>query len=121
MVNVLFCPHLQCAGKGVEYGLRPILFIVDDEPVILQILRNVFEDEPYRVTCVANGEDALRVIQEQGDLLLTDKNLPDINGIELLRQAKEQDPNTEVIIITRICLSLKQRLQHWNWMHLTMF
>lgn len=79
----------------------PHLLIVDDEPVILQILRNVFEDEPYRVTCVANGEDALRVIQEQGcDLLLTDKNLPDINGIELLRQAKEQDPNTEVIIIT---------------------
>jgi len=79
----------------------PHLLIVDDEPVILQILRNVFEDEPYRLTCVSNGTDAIRVIEQQGcDLLLTDKNLPDVNGIELLRLAKAHDPNTEVIIIT---------------------
>ena len=39
----------------------PHLVIVDDEPVILQILRNVFEDEPYRLTCVNNGTDAVRV------------------------------------------------------------
>jgi signal transduction histidine kinase len=79
----------------------PHLLIVDDEPVILQILRNVFEDEPYRLTCVSSGSDAIRVIEQQGcDLLLTDKNLPDVNGIELLRRAKAHDPNTEVIIIT---------------------
>jgi C4-dicarboxylate-specific signal transduction histidine kinase len=79
----------------------PHLVIVDDEPVILQILRNVFEDEPYRLTCVNNGTDAVRVMEQQGcDLLLTDKNLPDVNGMELLRIAKSLDPNTEVIIIT---------------------
>jgi len=79
----------------------PHLLIVDDEPVILQILRNVFEDEPYRLTCVSNGTDAIRVIEQQGcDLLLTDKNLPDVNGIELLRLAKQRDSSTEVIIIT---------------------
>jgi signal transduction histidine kinase len=77
------------------------LLIVDDEPVILQILQAVLEGEPYRITAVGTGREAATVIQEQGcDLLLTDKNLPDISGIELLRQAKAKDPFTEVIIIT---------------------
>ena len=77
------------------------LLIVDDEPVILQILRAVFEDEPYRLTAVGTGADARRGIEEQGcDLLITDKNLPDLSGLELLRLAKERNPYTEVIVIT---------------------
>lgn len=79
---------------------RHLLF-VDDEPVILQILRAVFEDEPHRVTCVGTGAEALRILDEQGcDVLLTDKNLPDLSGIELLRAAKERNPSCEVIVIT---------------------
>ncbi|MGB0641430.1 MAG: ATP-binding protein [Myxococcota bacterium] len=74
---------------------------MDDEPVILQILKAVFDDEPVRLTCVGSGKDAQRVLEEQGcDLLITDKNLPDINGLELLQQAKEVNPFSEVIIIT---------------------
>jgi len=77
------------------------LLIVDDEPVILQILKAVFEDEPVRLSCVGTGADARRIIEEQGcDLLITDKNLPDINGLELLRLAKDANPFSEVIIIT---------------------
>ena len=80
---------------------RKHLLIVDDEPVILQILKAVFEDEPVRLTCVGSGSDAKTVLEEQGcDLLITDKNLPDINGLELLQMAKGINPFTEVIIIT---------------------
>ena len=80
---------------------RKHLLIVDDEPVILQILKAVFEDEPVRLTCVSNGRDAQRVLEEQGcDLLITDKNLPDVNGLELLKLAKELNRFTEVIVIT---------------------
>lgn len=80
---------------------RKHLLVVDDEPVILQILKAVLEEEPYRVTLLSSGREALRVLQEDHvDLLLTDKNLPDIGGIELLRAAKERDPLTEVVIIT---------------------
>jgi two-component system NtrC family sensor kinase len=84
-----------------EPGRQKHLLIVDDEPVILQILKAVFDDEPVRLTCVGSGKDAQRVLEEQGcDLLITDKNLPDINGLELLQQAKEINPFSEVIIIT---------------------
>ncbi len=80
---------------------RKHLLIVDDEPVILQILKAVFDDEPVRVTCVGTGRDAQRVLEEQQcDLLITDKNLPDVNGLELLQHAKRINPFTEVIIIT---------------------
>jgi len=77
------------------------LLIVDDEPVILQILRAVFDDEPHRLTCVGTGREALTILQEQGcDVLLTDKNLPDVGGMDLLRVAREVQPDCEVIVIT---------------------
>ncbi len=89
------------ADTAVEPARPAHLLIVDDERVILQILRAVFEDEPYRITTVATGNDARRVIEEQGcDILITDKNLPDLGGLDLLRLAKEQDPSTEVIVVT---------------------
>ncbi len=77
------------------------LLIVDDEPVILQILQAVFEDEPYRLTAVGTGKEARQVIETQGcDVLITDKNLPDVSGMELLRLAKNAQPLCEVILIT---------------------
>jgi C4-dicarboxylate-specific signal transduction histidine kinase len=77
------------------------LLIVDDEPVILQILKAVFEDEPYRLTTAGSGTEALKVIEGEGcDLLITDKNLPDVSGLDLLRIAKQKNPIAEVIIVT---------------------
>lgn len=82
-------------------GSRKHLLIVDDEPVILQILKAVFEGEPYRLSLVATGREALAVLDaEPVDLLLTDKNLPDVNGLEILRAAKAKNALTEAIIIT---------------------
>ncbi|HJN73400.1 MAG TPA: ATP-binding protein [Myxococcota bacterium] len=77
------------------------LVIVDDEPVILQILHAVFEDGPYAVTTCQNGKQAMETMRTEGvDILLTDKNLPDVNGLELLRFAKDVNDLAEVIIIT---------------------
>ncbi len=79
----------------------PHILIVDDEPVILQILSAVFEGEGHIITCVGTGTEALEVLQTKGcDLLITDKNLPDVNGMALLRACKERDPLAEVIVIT---------------------
>jgi C4-dicarboxylate-specific signal transduction histidine kinase len=79
----------------------PHLLLVDDEPVILQILRAVFQEEPYRLTAVGTGSEALSVLADQGcDVLLTDKNLPDVSGLELLKAAKAKDHDIEVIVIT---------------------
>ncbi|MEE2749985.1 MAG: hybrid sensor histidine kinase/response regulator [Myxococcota bacterium] len=77
------------------------LVIVDDEPVILQILGVVFEEGNWLVSSCSSGTEALEVMRSQGvDILLTDKNLPDVNGLELLREAKEINDLAEVIVIT---------------------
>lgn len=80
---------------------RPVLIAVDDEPVILQIFQAVLEEEPYRLLTAATGKAALALIEEHGcDLLLTDKNLPDTNGLELARVVRARDPQAEVIVVT---------------------
>lgn len=80
---------------------RKHLLVVDDEPVILQILRSVFEPEPYRLTLARSLTEASAVLEsEHVDLVLTDKNLPDGNGLDLVRAAKARDPLTECVVIT---------------------
>ncbi len=77
------------------------LIIVDDEPVILHLLTSVFEDEPYVVVPCKDGTTALAAMEAGGvDVLLTDKNLPDLSGLDLLRHAKRIQPDSEGIIIT---------------------
>ncbi|MCB9685902.1 MAG: response regulator [Alphaproteobacteria bacterium] len=77
------------------------LIIVDDEPVVLQLLAAVFRgEEGLQVVRCADGASALAAIEEGVDVLLTDKNLPDVGGLELARRAKERQPDSEVIIIT---------------------
>lgn len=77
------------------------LVVVDDEPIILSLLVSIFEEEPWDVVACSNGETALEAMRSGGvDVLLTDKNLPDIGGLELLRAAKGMQTDCEGIIIT---------------------
>lgn len=77
------------------------LIIVDDEPVILNLLTSIFIDSPWDLVSCADGNSALKAMREGGvDVLLTDKNLPDVGGLELLREAKSLQPDAEGIIIT---------------------
>lgn len=93
--------ELRLSTPGAPAERKKHLLLVDDEPVILQVLKAVFEGEPYRLTSVANGKDALAVIATGNvDLVITDKNLPDVGGIEILRAAKAKEPLIEVIILT---------------------
>jgi C4-dicarboxylate-specific signal transduction histidine kinase len=76
------------------------LVLVDDEPVILNLLASVLEGDDFDVVPCADGRTGLAEIERGCDVLLTDKNLPDVNGIELLRRARELHPDCEGIIIT---------------------
>ena len=82
-------------------ALSERLYIVDDEPVVLEIFEMLFANEPYDVSSFATGSEALQRIRQEGvDVLLTDKNLPDVGGLELLRAAREKDPDSQTILIT---------------------
>jgi len=86
-------------GRSKEKGLR--VLVVDDEEVIRVLFRDVLEDMGYRVRVAANGESAIKVLEEEPfDLIITDIRMPGIDGMELLRISKENYPEIDVIIIT---------------------
>jgi len=76
------------------------LIIVDDEPVVLDLLASMFDGSPYDVVACANGTEATAAMDRGVDVLLTDKNLPDIGGIELVRYARRIQADAECLIIT---------------------
>jgi C4-dicarboxylate-specific signal transduction histidine kinase len=78
---------------------RGRLIIVDDEPVILELMVSLFGDSHEVVAC-ATGQQALAAMALGVDVLLTDKNLPDIGGLDLLDHARRLQPDAEVLIIT---------------------
>jgi len=75
------------------------ILLVDDEEGIQLLYREEFEDEGYAVTTAYNGKEALEKFQQdQPDLVILDINMPGLNGIEILRQMKEINPDLPVIL-----------------------
>jgi len=77
------------------------ILIVDDEKNILHTLSPILQDEGYEISTAANGTDALRLVREDAPLaVLLDIWLPDIDGIEVLKKIKEQQPEIIVIMMS---------------------
>jgi len=77
------------------------ILIVDDEMSLRYLLEEVMTDDGYSVTTAANGEEALRLFHEQSfPLVITDIRMPGIDGIELLQRIRQDNEDTQVIIIT---------------------
>jgi CheY-like chemotaxis protein len=77
------------------------VLVVDDEPVVLTVLREALRRGGYRVTTAASAEEAIALFDRQRfDLVLTDKNLPGASGLEVLRVARKLIPPPAVVLIT---------------------
>ena len=77
------------------------ILVLDDDPVVTLSCKRILGAEGYNIITAEKGEDALKKIAgEEFDLLITDIRLPDINGVEVLRQSKIIQPKLDVVIIT---------------------
>ena len=77
------------------------LLIVEDEDTLRESLKRVFAREGYEVEVARSAEAALTVTEEQSfDLIITDIILPGMDGIELLRRCREQNPEQLIIVMT---------------------
>lgn len=77
------------------------ILLVDDEPMMLNNIGRLLENEGYRVTRAENGEKALQCLGESGfDLVLTDLVMNKVDGMVVLEQAKKTDPDIMVIMLT---------------------
>ncbi|HZU22494.1 MAG TPA: response regulator, partial [Terriglobales bacterium] len=95
-------------SKAVAIPMRPSdatasgrVLIIDDEHEIRESLQTLLELEGYSVTTACNGADGLeQAANEPHDLVLLDYALPDMNGMEVLRELQERDCQLAVIMIT---------------------
>ncbi|HMB16437.1 MAG TPA: hybrid sensor histidine kinase/response regulator [Pelovirga sp.] len=75
------------------------LLIVDDEPLIRDLCASVFDT--YNVLQAEDGFDALKFLnQDDVDIVLTDVNMPNIDGLEFLRIIRQERPDLPVILMT---------------------
>jgi DNA-binding response OmpR family regulator len=77
------------------------ILVVDDEKNILKLYKAELEDEGYNIVTANSGKEALDVFrQENPDLVTLDIMMPDIDGIQVLRQLKQENPQVPVIMLT---------------------
>ena len=80
---------------------KGIIHIIDDEPIIHEILGQLLTGEGYEVELSSTGKEALEKHSGDAfDLILLDLLMPEMDGIEVLKKLKKIDPQTLIIIIT---------------------
>ena len=77
------------------------LLIVDDERKICDVLSRFFESKGFQTSAVQSGREATdRLAAQQPDYLLLDVRMPDMSGLEVLRQAKARYPELTVVMVS---------------------
>jgi two-component system response regulator AtoC len=77
------------------------VLVVDDEEGIRTFIGEVLEGEGLRVTLAADGASAARLLdRESFHLMITDLKMPGLDGMSLLRKARAESPETEVVVLT---------------------
>ncbi len=77
------------------------VLVVDDEKTVCNSCRKILTQEGYNVDVASSGEEALNKVKANGfDVVITDWKMPEIDGLELARRIKRENPNIAVILIT---------------------
>jgi CheY-like chemotaxis protein len=77
------------------------ILVIDDDVEINELVGKVLVRAGYQVRTAGNGEDGLAILNDfPADLIVVDKNLPRMNGAEVIREARRRFPFIAVILIT---------------------
>ncbi len=89
------------------------VIIADDEPKVSQLIKNLIEWDSLGLELTATAQDGMAALemikQHQPDIVITDIRMPGYDGIELIKHAKEINPNIDFIIISGY--------QHFDYAH----
>lgn len=91
---------MQAGNNSQEEQMKNIL-LVDDDIGFLYILKFALKTEGFNIATATNGVEALEVLKRSNfDIMITDFNMPKMNGVELTIAVKQQLPEIPVIMIT---------------------
>ena len=80
---------------------KPVVLIVDDEPQVCDILAESFADKPWQVETAHSGTEAMALCRQRTvDVLVLDKNLPDMSGVKLFWHLRTEGHPVACIMIT---------------------
>jgi CheY-like chemotaxis protein len=82
---------------------QKVILLVDDEPVMLNVLRTVLEREGHFILTAADGEEALHLsgtFPGRIHLLLSDIKMPRVDGLQLRDRLLEERPDTKVLLMS---------------------
>jgi PAS domain S-box-containing protein len=103
-VNAISSEHKRT--ERVEGERKHKILIVDDEPVMRQVLEDLFKLNSFEVVTCGDCENGLKKVKEEKiDLVLTDITMPGMDGIEFLRKVKRHSNSMPVILMTGISLN----------------
>jgi len=100
------------------------VLVVDDEPLNLEIITDVLDDDAYVVTTAMNGELAWQaILQAVPDLVVLDRMMPVLNGLELLKRIKADDRYAAIPVVMQTAASspeqVKEGMDAGAWYYLT--
>lgn len=91
----------ESLAAAADKATEAHVLIVDDEPELSESIAWRLESAGYSVTAVGNGIDALAVIaEEQPDVILLDLFIPGMNGLDVLRELRQNKHRVPVILIS---------------------
>lgn len=90
--------HRKRAGES-----KIAVLIVDDDPSVRNVLRAMIEPKGYAFLLAGSGAEALtlsRTYTDEIQLLISDMNMPEMNGVELAKQLSEERPGIRTLLIS---------------------
>ena len=90
---------------GQSGEMQPSLLLVEDDDTIRETIRDSLSLEGFQVTACANGRDALKLLQPEGEeacfsLVVLDLMLPGLGGLEIMRQLRRGGDRTPVLVVS---------------------
>ena len=80
---------------------RMRILTVDDEHLILRIIKDILSDEGYEVETAPDCQSAIKTLKKKDfDAVLTDIRMPDKDGVQVLKEIRSFNPNIPVIFMT---------------------
>ena len=77
------------------------MLIVDDEENTANFLKDFFESKGFKTRAVYSGKAAIaELVKQKASIILLDVQMPGMNGIETLKQIKQQSPGAKVLMVT---------------------
>jgi CheY-like chemotaxis protein len=80
-----------------------LIFVVDDEPMLLELASVILEPEGYRIETFRDPETALQKFasaQPRPDLLITDYAMHTMNGMQLIEQSRKLEPSQKILLVS---------------------